>query len=420
MTVSIACALGGGVVFTSGLGAMLPIFTVLLEDQKVSDWADRQIAEHRLGVKFADRLDVAEIRKVDDDGPAAAAGLKPDDQLALANDANRSATNALTASAGGSGNVTFALADGRQVTADIGGQPWYIAAARGVTRRIPENPVAAIAVVFCAIFVLAVFGSLLRFFQEHLSEIAAIRAVNDLRRRLYDHVLHMPMGFFGRFGSSDVTSRLVQDAQGLQDGFKTVLGKAIQEPINAVMALGLSFYVSWKLTAFIIIFAPIMGVLIKTFGKKMRRASRKAMEESSDMLGQIEATLNGVRVVKAANAERFERKRYTNIMDRLIGQQIRMSRIDAISTPTLEMLTLLIVGIVVIYAAYLVKITPADDLSNPEFFMVMACLMGTAESLRKVSKINNQLQKANASAERLFDTLELPLERPRNHRAGTS
>jgi ABC-type multidrug transport system fused ATPase/permease subunit len=179
------------------------------------------------------------------------------------------------------------------------------------------------------------------------------------------------------------------------------------------MALGLSFYVSWKLTAFIVVFAPIMGVLIKKFGKKMRRASRKAMEESSDMLGQIEATLNGVRVVKAANAERFERRRYASIMNRLVAQQVKMSRIDAISTPTLEMLSMLIVGIVVIYAAYLVKVTPAEDLTNAEFFMVMACLMGTAESLRKVSKINNQLEKSNASAARLFETLDMPLERAR-------
>ena len=45
------------------------------------------------------------------------------------------------------------------------------------------------------------------------------------RTRLYDHILHVPMSYFGLKGSSDVTSRLVQDAQGLQDGFKTVLGK---------------------------------------------------------------------------------------------------------------------------------------------------------------------------------------------------
>jgi ABC-type multidrug transport system fused ATPase/permease subunit len=415
VVVSVACALLGGAVFTSGLGAMLPIFNVLLEDDlTVTDWADRQLAEKRLGVSLDDDADELRIRKVEEDGPAAAAGIRKGDAIAPAVGAD----SASAAIAGGSGPVPLVLSDGRAVSIDVGPRPRYVGAVRAVTTRIPAHPVGAIAVVFGAIYVLAVVGSTLRFFQEHLSEVAAIRAVNDVRRRVYDHVLHVPMSYFGLRGSSDVTSRLVQDAQGLQDGFKTVLGKAIQEPINAAMALGLSFYVSWKLTAFIVIFAPVMGILIKRFGKKMRRASRKAMEESSEMLGQVEATLAGVRVVKAAGAERFERRRYTTIMGRLVGQQVRMSRIDAISTPTLEMLTLLIVGCVVVYAAYLVKVT--HDLSAAKFFLVMACLMGTAEALRKVGKINNQLQKANASAARLFEALEMPVERPRDRKAAAA
>ena len=58
----------------------------------------------------------------------------------------------------------------------------------------------------------AIFGNFVRFFQEYLSDKAAILAVNDIRRQLYDHVLHIPLGHFGSKGTSDVTSRLVQDA----------------------------------------------------------------------------------------------------------------------------------------------------------------------------------------------------------------
>ena len=60
----------------------------------------------------------------------------------------------------------------------------------------------------------------------------------DIRRHLYDHVLHMPLSFFGTRGTSDVTSRLVSDSQVLQDGFKIVLGQSVQEPIKAVFAFG--------------------------------------------------------------------------------------------------------------------------------------------------------------------------------------
>ena len=75
---------------------------------------------------------------------------------------------------------------------------------------------------------------------------------------------------------------------------------------KAALALGLSLVISWKLTLFIIICAPIMASVLQKFGKKMRRASRSALQRSSSMLGQIESTLSGIRVVKGAGAERFD------------------------------------------------------------------------------------------------------------------
>src|SRR5437868_11395074 len=102
----------------------------------------------------------------------------------------------------------------------------------------------------------------------------------DIRRHLYDHVLHMPMSFFGLSGTSDVTSRLVQDSAVLQDGFKIVVGQTVQELIKAGFALILSLLISWKLTLFMIVFAPLMVIVIQKFGTKMRRASREALRRS--------------------------------------------------------------------------------------------------------------------------------------------
>ena len=91
VVVSVLCAVMVSAVFTSGLGAMLPIFKVLLEDQTVARWMDHQIVEHRLGVKLAEAADDPAIAKVSSHGAAARMGLKPGEKLsgalALANPA---------------------------------------------------------------------------------------------------------------------------------------------------------------------------------------------------------------------------------------------------------------------------------------------------------------------------------------------
>jgi ABC-type multidrug transport system fused ATPase/permease subunit len=183
-------------------------------------------------------------------------------------------------------------------------------------------------------------------------------------------------------------------------------------PINALMAFATALVISWKLTVFIIFVGPLMVAIIRKFGKKMRRASRRAMQRSSSMLGQIEATLQGIRVVKGANAERFERRRYTRIMNELTEQQLHMSRLDAISSPVMEVLTLVVISIVVIWATYLVRVT--SELTSAKFFVVMACLATIAESLRRTGKVYSALQKSGAAATRIFQILDMETERPRD------
>ena len=294
--------------------------------------------------------------------------------------------------------------------------PGYLHLADRLSGYLPANPVATIAVLFGFVALLAVIGNVIRFFQEYLSDKAAIKAVNDARLRLYDRVLHLPMNFFGTRGTSDVTSRLVGDALGLQEGFKLLLGRAVQEPVNASLALGLALFIDWRLTVFIIVFTPLMFAVLKKFGKKVRRASRAAMQNNATMLGQIEGSLTGIRVVKAAGGERFERRRYRGIVAELEQQQLKMARYEAISTPVVEVLGMLAAGSVLIVASYLVLVQKSLDQAG--FFVVIACLVSIGESMRRLSKLNNTLQRANAAAARIFETLDEEAEQERRKDEG--
>jgi subfamily B ATP-binding cassette protein MsbA len=414
VAISISCAFMVGLTFTGGLSTMLPILRVLMSGETVQDWSGRIVAGERLGARLSDSTDKVLLGKVDAKGAAAAAGLKEGDVLTAAAEGKPEQTLAAIAEPT-TGTLQLTRhrpgEQGASATVTLPPLKWYYAAFYRACGVIPVHPVGAIAAVFGVMLLLAVVGNFVRFYQEYFSDKAAILAVNDIRRKLYDHVLHIPVGFFGLKGTSDVTSRLVQDAQGLQDGFKTVLGQSIQEPIKAALAFGLALWFDWQLTMFIVLFGPLMFAIIKKFGKKMRRASRKALQSSANMLGQLDASLAGVRVVKAAGAERHERRRYMRIMDGLVGEQLKMSRIDAMSTPILELLTLFVVGGIVLYATYLVRVK--QTLDPITFFGLMTCLMAIGESLRRFSKVNNALQKSNAAAQRIFETLDVPVERAR-------
>jgi len=412
MIISIVCAFFVGGAFTSSLVTVLPIIRVLINNDTVPDWLDRQIADHRLGVTLSTDPDQPRILSMEPHGAAATSGFREGDALTAQRTDARGEPSALAGLAD-SGVMVIASAKRTDsvVSTPLAAVPWYWRLLRIWAYKLPSNKVAAIASIFVVTMSLSIVGNVLRFFQEYLSDKAAIAAINDVRRHMYDHVLHLPMNYFVTFGTGDVTSRLVQDAQGLQDGFKTLLGPAIQEPIKAVFTLGLALALSWRLTIFIVIFAPFMAVMIRRFGKKMRRTNRAALQKSAQMLGQIEATLQGVRVVKAVGAERFERRRYAAIMQGLLGDQLAMARYEAYAPAVLETLAALAVGSVMLYASYLVLILHTLD---PERLMgVLMGLAGIGESLRRISKLSGDIGRSNAAAARIFQIIDIPIERRR-------
>ena len=196
--ISIGCAFLVGLTFTGGLSAMLPVLRVLMNGETVQVWSGKLVVEHRLGLKLADTPDKVLIDHVHHEGAGAQAGLQQGDLLnsgadtekTLASMAEPAATTAkvrVNRAAGGSGDATVALPH----------LEWYYGAFYRGCGLLPRHPVKAIAAIFVFMFALAFLGNFVRFYQEYFSDKAAILAVNDIRRKLYDHVLHIPVAFFG-------------------------------------------------------------------------------------------------------------------------------------------------------------------------------------------------------------------------------
>ncbi len=421
--ISIACAMFAGGVFFSGLGALLPVLQTLLNGDTPQMWVDRMVAEQRWGIDLAD--DPGELKVLDYGGPyVTERGRGYEIQ-----------------SYGNPGRPTGPLADAPVATQyeallapasdDPSSHPatnvdrlfgymtlketrWHLRLLRRLVYLLPSDPVWAVAAIMFGVFLLSALANVVRYAQEYLSNTAALSAINDLRRDLYSHALRTPLGYFGKAGTSDVTSRITVDCGQLQEGFRTLLGRAVQEPILAFFALAFALWIDWRLTIFVILFAPPMAVVLKKFGTKMRRAGRSSLQSSSALLGQIESTLAGVRVVKANNAEDHEVGRIRAVLNRLLGDQLRLAKYDAMSTPVMETLAVLALGVVVTFAVYLVR--TSGTLSVAGAMLVFGCLIQIAESLRRVSKLNVVLQKANAAGQRIFENIDAPIENsPRRH-----
>ena len=255
---------------------------------------------------------------------------------------------------------------------------------------------------------MTVLRNLLRFFQEYLVETAVLKGMVNLRKECYNSVLHQPLTFFAQKGTTDTMSRFIQDTGELSRAQVTLFGKTLVEPAKAVASIVFAFLLSWELTLLAMIGGPLTYIIIRKFGKIMKRSTTRALESWADMLAVLEETLTGIRVVKAYTMETSERKRFLAVNRRLYKQLRRITRISAATAPTVEVLGIMAAAAAAGGAGYLVFSGKMD----PEKFMTwMACLAAMFDPVRKLSKVVTRFQRGDAAAERIFEMRERPQEK---------
>ncbi|MHC4718030.1 MAG: ABC transporter ATP-binding protein, partial [Planctomycetota bacterium] len=257
---------------------------------------------------------------------------------------------------------------------------------------------------------IALVRNLLRFFQEYLVQTTVFRAVMDLRSDNYGVVLRLPTTFFSEKGITDTMSRFIQDTAELGRGQATLFGKTLVEPAKAVASMVVALSISWELTLIAMVAGPPAFWLIRRFGKRMRRASRRALENWSTMLGALEGTLSGIRVVKAYTMEGAERKRFFRTNRALLKQQRRMARIDSATAPAVEALGITAAMGAGALAGYWV-FNDMHGLKGDDFLALMACLAAMFDPVRKLAKVATRFQRAEAAAARVFELQDTQQEK---------
>ncbi len=417
---------------------IIPLLKVMMGDEGLHSWVERKICSHRYGIVFSapEITDLTAsdvpynllIMDIDKDSLAQKAGLKKTDIIIGANDflvkegqpIPRARLLQTLAYAPANIPLTIQLHrlnseskfDTRMLTLSTGTKPFYVdhlekglsLLPRDQTRETKTNTVIFIILVMG---VVTVIRCLAKFYQEYLAQKVVQIGINHLREDTFGHALDMPVGFFASDRPSDTVSRIVSDTSVMGKAIKMILGKALREPLNAFFAIVASMWLNWQLTLVFLCGAPFVLWLVFHFGQKMKKATKKSLMASSQMLAKLQEALAGLKVVKVYNRHGYERESFKVINSRLLKQSLKISKVDAATMPIMEVFGMAAGSAALIIGAQWVT---SGEMDGPEFFGLLILLGVAAESARKTSDIWNKIQEANAAAERVFAVIDAPAE----------
>ena len=254
-----------------------------------------------------------------------------------------------------------------------------------------------------AILVQAVTSFLL----TRLLSVEAQRLIAQLRVKVQQKVLSLPINFFDNSKSGELVSRIMSDVEGVRNLVGTGLVQLVGGTITAVISLFLLIKISPMMTAYVLIPVVVFGfIAMKAFGY-IRPIFRERGKINAEVTGRLTETLNGVRVVKGFNAEKQEIKAFESGVNKLYNNvKTSLTSTAIVTSSATFLLGLASVGIMGIGGFMIIE----GDLTFGDFLAFTLYLGFMIAPIVQMSNIGSQLTEGFAGLDRTEEIMNMESE----------
>ncbi len=256
-------------------------------------------------------------------------------------------------------------------------------------------------------------------------EMVGIRngVVRDIRQQIFHKLMNLPIGYYSEERKGDIISRATGDVNEVENSIMSSINMLFKNPIMILVSVGFMFAISYQLTLFVFVMLPIAGWVIGRTGKSLKHKSKESRSKLGDLLGIIEESLSGLRIIKAFNAERKikgwydgETENYRKIMNK-VQRKYQMAHPLSEFLGTIVMVCVVWFGAIIIHtggglegAAFIAYIGVFYQIINPAkqfstgFFNVQKGL-AAMERIDAILLAENKItDKPDAVTKASFDT----------------
>ena len=256
-------------------------------------------------------------------------------------------------------------------------------------------PLMVIAVFF--IKAVAAYGSY--YLLNHVGQSVIMR----LRNRLFNHMQELPLAFFQRDKTGDLMSRITSDVTIISSMFTSAITGSIRDCFTIIGLLSVTFYLIPKLAIYAFVVLPIAAFPLFHFGRKIRRVRLGAQEAMADTNAYLHETIVGTKIVKAFGMEDHEKKRFAGKSRKIFRLEMKEARVRAMSSPMMELLGGFGIAFIIWYGG---KGVIAGTYSFGTFMSFLTAVGLVYQPLKKLSRLNNSVQRGLAAIDRIFYILE--------------
>jgi subfamily B ATP-binding cassette protein MsbA len=229
--------------------------------------------------------------------------------------------------------------------------------------------------------------------------------VRNLRQKMYDKVLRLPLSYFTDARKGDVMTRVSNDVQEIELSVMSSLTIIFRDPLYILIFIIFLMITSFQLTLFALVMMPLSGWLIGKAGKTLKSASFAGQQSLGSLLSVVEETLTGLRIIKGFNAEDKMQAQFGATNNKYSKIFRRVARKAYLASPLSEFLSTIVV-MVLMYIGGTMALGGTANMTPAKLLTFIAVFSQIIPPAKNITTASFMIKKGMASIDRLNQVLE--------------
>ena len=230
----------------------------------------------------------------------------------------------------------------------------------------------------------------------------------DLRNAVYEHIVHLPLGFFQRTKTGQILSRVITDTAETRLVLTNIVTSSLQNSALVITYFVFLFLISWQLTLMALVVVPILGGVLAPLLRKLRKGNRRKGNQAGELTSVVQEAVSGIRLVKSFGAEPVEIGRFSEASGRYAALTVKLARLSQLASPMTEVIGTTVATALLWFGAREVLVDRSMSGADLIAFLLYALRM--LQPVKALSQLPTTAQSSFAAAERLFEILDAPSE----------
>ncbi len=231
------------------------------------------------------------------------------------------------------------------------------------------------------------------------------KMIMDIRNHFFSHLQKLPLSFFHKSKSGELSSIIMNDVSNMRSAFIRSIQSLVNDPITILTLLCMLFITNIKLTIYVLFTVPIAAYIITKLGQSIRRKSMRSSFQIAGLMNIFQESISGIRIVKAFIMEKFETKRFIKENKRFFQLTFKQEKMKNLTVPINDLIGISL-GVMLLWLGGK-EVLISGTLDSDGFIRYIFYLFAMLQPAKKLGSVNTQIQVGLASAERIFNILNI-------------